>query len=178
VLSGVKELLQPFLQEQRDNLPMAFSSLGSTRAEGLLEQVGVVEVDGNVEDSINVPVGSPDCSGFDYSKYLDENSGTLYLMEHHKTQLAKLGIPFGRGGYSMYDVRGSTTCLRFEVSGQLYHGTTDCCLAPSGLLGNSPAKLLRIGFEHKKPPVGVVVLVLFTLTRCPCVTLPMLYPGR
>lgn len=144
-------MLQTIIKEQQEG--KAFSGVSSRCAETLLGALDVIEVDGRAEFPIIIPMGTPSCEDFDYSKYHDENAGTPDLMEHHKTQLAKFGIPFGQGGYAMYDLHTKRMCLCFAVKGQLYHGTTDCCLAPFGLLGNSPAKLLRVGFEHKKSKI-------------------------
>ena len=164
-VNKVKEMLQEMRQGQQAE--QSFSGVSSTCAEKLLGAIGVTEVNGNEEDPIVVPPGAPLCEDFDYSKYQNENAGTPDLMEHHKTQLAKFGIPFCRGGYAMYDLHSKGICFRFSVNGQVYHGTTDCCLAPSGLLGVSPCQLLRIGFEHKKPKtMQESVSFAFALSSC------------
>jgi hypothetical protein len=150
IKEDTKDILTKMLAEQHAQKPRSFSTVPSTIANDLLTNFKITEINGCEEFPIIVPPDLSPCPSFDFSRYPDENSGTPDLMRHHQQQLTRLGVPFGRGAYAMYDLRGSTTCLRFVAKEQLYHGTTDCCLAPNGLLGNSPAMHLRIGFEHKK----------------------------
>jgi len=147
--------------QQEEQRGKAFSVVSSICAEKLLGAIGIIEMDGRAMDPLIVPMDAPSYEGFDYSKYDNEDSGMHDLMEHHKTQLARFEIPFGFGGYAMYDLHSKGTCFRFLVNGQLYHGTTDCSSAPYGLLGESPARLLRIGFVHKKPKESVNVAFAF-----------------
>jgi hypothetical protein len=66
----------------------------------------------------------------------------------------------------MYDVQKQRRCLEFKSDGQnrIYRGTTDCVLAPFGLLGDSRATCMRVALEHKKPLKQAADAV----SRCMC----------
>ena len=125
--------------------------MGSTEAERLLEGLSFAETDGNALDPINVPSSCPECEYFDYSRYVDEEHGTNDCLNHHKTQLEKLGIRFGRNAFMMYDLHNKKQLNSIRTSdGQQYNGNVDGCLAPFGLMPNSAANQGRIMFEHKQ----------------------------
>jgi hypothetical protein len=131
--------------------PKAFSSVGSTEAERLLEGLSFVEVDGNAMEPIDVPSTCPECEPFDYSRFVDEEHGTNACLDHHQTQLVKLGIRFGRDAFKMYDLHKKQQLYLIRTkSGQQYSGNVDGCLAPFGLMANSAANQCRIIFEHKQ----------------------------
>jgi hypothetical protein len=147
-LAEVKNILSNMLAEQEER-PLSFSKVGSTVAEGVLQELKIMEVDGHKDDPIDLSNGV-ECTSFDLSFYPSENAGTPDLMKHHEEQLSACGIPFGKGGYAIYDVRANQSCLRFKSSSQVFRGTTDCTLAPYGLRGASCAISMRVGFEHKQ----------------------------
>ena len=150
-LNAVKQSVAKL--ERASGVPKAtgFSSVPSGTADELLESRKIDLLDGRVEDPIEVP-GSVVCEPFDYSPFRNEKEGTPALMRHHEEQLKRCGVQFGRGGYTMYDLQRYVTCFHFaSKGGQVYNGTTDCCVAPSGLWEGGAAPHLRVGFEHKYP---------------------------
>lgn len=128
-----------------------FSAIGSTKADLVVDILGITEIDGNVRFPIVIPDDAPRCEGFAWV-YDYENQATADLMEHHQQQLIKHGVTIGDGGYGIYDIQAQRNCLQFILRGELYHGNTDCCISPFGLTGGSPVKHMRIGFEHKRKP--------------------------
>lgn len=148
LLAEVKDTLSTMLA-QKEQRPQSFSSVNQSAAESVLQELHIREVDGNQLDPIPVS-GGVECTSFDLSLYSDENAGTPHLMRHHEEQLGRCGVLFGPGGYAMYDVRQERSCLQFKSASQTYRGTTDCTLAPYGLLGPSRATCMRVGFEHKQ----------------------------
>jgi hypothetical protein len=122
--------------------------VGQSEAERVLGQLQIVEVDGNQLDPIIVSDGV-ECTSFDLSRYSNENAGTADLLRHHQEQLCRCGLRFGLDGYAMYDAR-DFKCMQFMCSGKVFKGTTDCILAPFGLLGASAVTCMRVGFEHKQ----------------------------
>ena len=132
--------------------PKAFSSVGSTEAERLLQALSFSETDGNSIDPIEVPADcSASASPFDYSQYKDEEEGNLACLNHHKAQLEKFGVHFGRGAFQMYDLHKEQRLYNIRTSnGQEYNGNVDGCLAPFGLFASSAASQSRIIYEHKQ----------------------------
>ena len=128
----------------------AFSSVGTTEADFFLQDIGIVEVNGNVEEPIVVPEGTPECSTFDYSIYPDENSGTPDLLEHHQKQLHRLGVSFGKSSYAMYDFHLVKDMYNFSTSTTMYSGGIDGGVAPFGLMSRSATSQCRVGYEHKQ----------------------------
>jgi hypothetical protein len=141
----VKSTLKTMLAADKTK---SFSTVSQQTAEDVLRQLRIKELDGNVVDPIIVSDGV-ECTSFDMSRYHNEEEGTPDLMHHHQEQLSLCGLPFGRDGYAMYDAR-QIRCSQFMVSNQVFKGTTDCILAPCGLLGASPWTCMRVGFEHKQ----------------------------
>jgi hypothetical protein len=128
-----------------------FSSVGSSEADGLLGELGLLEVLGNATHPIIVPEGTPEATSFDYSVCTNENDWTSLLLQHHQEQLKKYAVPFGRNGYQMYDMhaRGPLYSITTRL-GQVYAGAVDGCLGPYGLSPASAARSSRVVFEHKQ----------------------------
>ena len=87
-------------QDEQDAEPKGFSEASSGDADALLSKMGLAQFDGNLMEPIVVPPGQPACEEFDYSCYPTEDAGTPAFMNHHKQQLAKFGVMFGRGGFA------------------------------------------------------------------------------
>ena len=105
-------------------------------------------------DPIIVPDGSPACTSFDYSKFPSEPLGNADCLAHHKAQLERFGVPFGRNGFNMYDLHTQTQLYSIQTnSGKQYRGNIDGCVAPYGLMLSSASNLCRIGFEHKQSEI-------------------------
>ena len=128
----------------------AFSSVGATEAEQFLQGIGIVEVNGNEEEPIVVPEGTPECSTFDFSIYPDENSGTPDLLKHHQTHLQQLGVSFGKSCYAMYDFHQVKDMYNFSTTTTMYSGGIDGGVAPFGLMSRSASSQCRVGYEHKQ----------------------------
>jgi hypothetical protein len=158
-LSEVKSALKTMRAADQTK---SFSTVSQQTAEKVLRDLRLKEVDGSVVDPIIVSDGV-ECTSFDMSRYHNEDEGIPHLMHHHQEQLSLCGLPFGRDGYAMYDAR-QIRCSEFMVSNQLFKGTTDCILAPCGLLGASPWTCMRVGFEHKRCRKEAVHAV----SRCIC----------
>ncbi len=126
----------------------AFSRVGSTEAEQLLQRLGISEIDGNLLDSVQVP--STPCDAFDYTRYANENEGTPALLAHHQAQLERLGVSFGRDGYQMYDLHSKAAPYKIYGSSKMYQGGVDGCIAPFGLAVSSAPMQCRVVYEHKQ----------------------------
>jgi len=131
--------------------PTPFSSVGETEAGSILEELDVVEVDGNMLEPIEP--GDVECEEFDYSIFENENSGTPSLMDHHQRQLQKFGVQFGRNHYAMYDMHDKKQLYKIKTrSGKVYNGGVDACVAPYGLEKTSAGMRASVAYEHKQSP--------------------------
>lgn len=147
----IKEAVREVLQ-QSERKQKGFSSVGSAEAESLLELLKIVEVDGNCLDPIKTPGNCQACETFRYEDYHDEDAGSVQLMNHHQLHLQKMGVPFGRNGYQMYDLRSLQAPYVITTSTTQYRGNMDACVAPYGISLSSAARQVRVGYEHKQSP--------------------------
>lgn len=158
VFSGADtEQLRAVIREEfdrRDQLqkePKSVSKVRSQEAEKLLAALGLQEVDGHKIDPIELPPDLAPSAEFDYSEFPNEDAGTPFLLEHHKKQLEKFGVKFGRNGFDVYDLHSIKSVYEFKSpSGQIYKGTPDGSVAPYGLFESSAALQTRILYEHKQ----------------------------
>ncbi len=149
--------------------PKSFSSVGNTEASVFLGDLKMVQVDGNAafEEELQLPDDIPTCVGFDISDYQDENAATRPLLQHHQMQLERLGVRFGRAGFSTYDIHTLTNeSLLIQHGNKAFRGIFDSCIAPYGLSLGSALRQCRIVYEHKMPGVScnVFYLVMQTLS--------------
>lgn len=153
-LQPIQEGLQGLLGELRkkkESKPKSFSKVGSTEAQNLLADLDFAEEIGNLEDPILPPPDVPVADGFDYSRYPNEDTGTPALLQHHKQQLQKYGVSFGRGAFEMYDIHDNKKLFSFVAPDESeFTGTADGLLAPFGLYPESAARQCRALFEHKQ----------------------------
>jgi hypothetical protein len=135
----------------------SFSSVGSTEAYRFLDVLGVLEISGNAifPEELQIPEGTCTCSSFDLSQYYNEGVATEPLLQHHKQQLERLNVKFGRGGFDVYNVHSLTKDALLIQHGKLaFRGIFDGGIAPFGLSLNSALRRCRIVYEHKMPQVG------------------------
>ncbi|BDA45285.1 hypothetical protein COCOBI_07-0720 [Coccomyxa sp. Obi] len=140
------------LQEKRKaGAPKDSSKASSGDASALLSELDLAEADGNLTDPIVVPPGQPVSDEFDYSRYPSEEAGTPDFIEHHKQQLEKFGVKFGRGGFAAYDVHAESSMYSITTaSGRQFNVTVDGSIAPFGLLPSSAGRISIVLFEHKQ----------------------------
>ncbi len=124
--------------------------MGSTQANNILASLEIVECEGNVLDPIVVSESAPASRDFDFSQYVNENAGTVNLLEHHQVELINFGVKFGRGAFTMYDLHEHKNPYPIVHDGQEYHGGLDGGIAPHGLSIASAANQLRVAYEHKQ----------------------------
>mmetsp|Transcript_10663 Transcript_10663/g.18696 ORF Transcript_10663/g.18696 Transcript_10663/m.18696 type:complete len:306 (+) Transcript_10663:149-1066(+) len=153
VKEQVANLKEEFLKRSRHNTK-AFSAATSNDAAALLQQLGLAEVNGNEEEQIEKPSDCPVVAeDFDYSRYPDEDTGTPYLLDHHKKQLQKFGVNFGRGYFAVYDIHSDRSMYSFVTkSGLEYRGTADGCISAYGLMKSVAGcgGYCAVLFEHKQ----------------------------
>lgn len=86
---------------------------------------------------------------FDFSKYLDENTGTPDFVKYHKEQLEAYGVPFRLNGYDIHDLH-ARSLYHVQVGDTTYSGGVDGGVVPYAVNAESAAMMLRVGFEHKQ----------------------------
>ncbi|KXZ45490.1 hypothetical protein GPECTOR_54g231 [Gonium pectorale] len=131
-----------------------FSGVSKSAAYGLLGKLDITAIDGSIiaEDELKVPKDTDTCGDFTWSSG-DENTETPALLRHHKHQLERLGVRFGRDGYAVYDVHSYVSDgLTIQVGNKEYEGIFDGCVAPYGLMDCSAITQCRIVYVHIKPP--------------------------
>ena len=145
----VREVLN---QQQQSSLPArGFSKASSSDADDLLEQLELTEVLGDdLEPIVVPPEHARHHPAFDYSAYRDENEGLGPLQQYHQRQLEQQHIPFGRGGFRIYDIHSQSTAWSIRSSKYQLSGTADLCVASHGLTIKSAAKRAFIVYEHKQ----------------------------
>ena len=131
-------------------VPWDFSRVGSTQANGILASIEVVECEGNVLDPVVVNESAPTSWDFESSQYVNENAGTVNILKHHKVELIKFGVKFGRGAFTMYNLHVHKNPYHIVHDGQNYHGGLDGGIAPHSLSIASAANQLRVAYEHKQ----------------------------
>ncbi len=161
----------------------SFSEVCSSEAHVILDKLGLSIAIGQEAPPQWAQVACPGasaehasssvCHDFDISAYPSAHHATPALVEHHQQQLAQLGVPFGRGGFKVYDVHECEyPLLTLNLQSTRYQGTFDGGVAPYGLIMPSSAWVCRVLYEHKASKVrstscGSVGLV------CPGVDLPL-----
>ena len=144
--------MREVLEEQQQALLPAkgFSKANSSDAADLLNQLELTEIEGNHTDPIVVPDGAVDSLAFDYSAYPDEDAGGTSFMKYHQDQLTQQGVSFGRGSFSLYDIRHEQSPWTIRTRKCQLSGTSECCVASHGLSVSSAVNRAFIVYEHKQ----------------------------
>ncbi len=94
------------------------------------------------------------CHDFDISACPSADYATAALVTHHQEQLAKLGVPFGPGGFKVYDMHGcKSPLLSFSFQSVLYKGSFSCGVAPIRLVMPASSWVCRVIYAHKASKV-------------------------
>ena len=89
--------------------PKTFSSASYSDAYSLIIQLELTEVNGTLEDAVDLPPSAPQVTVFDFGRYHDEDAGIKAFMKYREAQLISLqGVTFGRGKFAMCNFL--TTC--------------------------------------------------------------------
>eukprot|EP00898_Chlorokybus_atmophyticus_P006906 jgi/Chlat1/7216/Chrsp57S06765 len=135
------------LQQQKASLVAALAALRQTEMLLLQDQQRSA-----AEQSIEkAGVGST-------SPTLPMNEVAPHLLLYHEQQLKKFHVPFGQGGYALYDVHQVSDQLwEIQHESTVYSGMADACLAPFGLTTSGATCQCRIAYLHRRQGDGDVL---------------------
>ncbi len=101
LIQSVRDAIREEFEQQKAEAlqPKHFSEASPGDADALLLEMNLGEINGDLMEPIIVPPGQPVADEFDYSRYPIEDAGTPAFIGHHKQQLTKFDVKFGRGGF-------------------------------------------------------------------------------
>lgn len=125
----------------------ALSSLSRTAARALLDGALLDMLLGEEDELRDVDAA---VAPWVWPRGVSETQGTPDLLAHLKLSLERLGVKWGRGGYSLLDLHNESSLYAFQVGDVRYVGGIDGLIVPHSIAPETAKRQARVVIELKR----------------------------